>query len=182
MHKAEKADLIIVDLDIPGISGDKLCSIIRKDKRTGGTSVILICSNIKSDIKRCSNSKADFCMTKPISAPLLLKKIRELLNIKKRESARIPLMITAVGSYSLRTFFCHAVDISTSGMLIETDKILHKGKSVSCLFIIPSSRQVTINGKVVRTIIKSPEIYQYGINFSHPTDDALSAIKAFVNK
>jgi CheY-like chemotaxis protein len=182
MHKAEKADLIVVDLDMPGISGDKLCSIIKKDKRTGQTSLILVCSKNKSEIDRCSNSKADFCITRPVAAPVLLKKIRELLNIQKRESVRIPLQITAVGSYSYKTFFCHAVDISSSGMLIETDKILHKGKSVSCLVSMPASRQITVHGKVARVRIKSPEIFQYGINFIHLDADAMHAIKAFINR
>lgn len=31
IHKSEKADLIIIDLDMPDMPGDKLCSMLRKE-------------------------------------------------------------------------------------------------------------------------------------------------------
>ena len=181
IHKSEKADLIIADLDMPGISGDKLCSVIKKDKR-GETSVILVCSNSHSDISRCRNSGADSYITRPVKASLLQKKTRELLKIQKRESLRLPLEVTVVGSYFYNTFFCYAVDISATGILIETERVLHKGKSVSCLLSVPGSRQIIIHGKVVRVRNKSPEIYQYGINFHPLNSDMQSAIEAYIRK
>lgn len=180
MHKSEKADLIIAELDMPGISGDKLCSIIKMDKRLGGTSVILVCSNNRPEISKCSNSGADSYITRPIKASLLQKKIRELLNIQKRESLRLPMEVTLVGSYFYKTFFCYAVDISATGLMIETEKVLHIGKSVSCLLGVPDSRQIIIHGKIVRVSHKSPEIYQYGINIYPLNPDSQSVIEAFI--
>ena len=32
IHKTERADLIITELDLPGMSGDRLCSMLREDE------------------------------------------------------------------------------------------------------------------------------------------------------
>lgn len=180
-HKAEKVDLIIVDLDMPGISGDKLCSVIKKDKSLCKAYVVLVCSDDKSHIKKCTKSGADSYITKPVDADLLLEKVREVLNIRARGSDRIPLKITVVGS-SGKTFFCYAHDLSTSGILLETEKILHKGDSVSCLFCLSDSREILVNGEVVRVKVKSNDIYQYGVKFSHLTAKSRFAIESLFGK
>ena len=41
IHRTERVDLIITELDMPGISGDKLCSLIRKDEELKHVSIII---------------------------------------------------------------------------------------------------------------------------------------------
>jgi len=90
--------------------------------------------------------------------------------------------VSVAGSYFLQTFFCHAVDISSTGLLIETYRILNKGKTVSCLLNMPDARQIKVNGKIMRVMIKSSDIYRYGISFCDLSTDTISAIKTFVGK
>jgi Tfp pilus assembly protein PilZ len=92
------------------------------------------------------------------------------------------LEVSVVGSYFYTTFFCYALDISSTGLLIETDMILKKGKIVSCLLSLPDSRQITVHGKIMRVTIKSNDIYRYGINFYDLKTDTRSAIEAFIGK
>lgn len=179
IHKVEKLDMVIVNLNMPGMDGDKLCSRIKKDKDLKDAFVILISPDAKSDIKRCLKSRADFHITKPVDTNLLLEKVREILNIRSRAFARIPLEMTVVGS-SGKTFFCYARDLSTSGILIETDKILHKKDSVSCLFHLSDSIEIVVDGVIVRVKVKLNDIYQYGIRFSHLPEIARAEIERFV--
>jgi CheY-like chemotaxis protein len=181
IHRIKKADLIITDLDMPGMGGDELASLIKKDKGLRHAFVILICSDRKSDVKRCENSKADFFITKPVNANLLLSKVRQALDIQERGSARIPLRITLVAS-SRRTFSCDAYNVSITGILIETEEVLHRDDSVACLFCISDSDEIIVKGKVVRVKIKGNDTYQYGINFTDLSSSSYSAIEAFVNK
>ncbi|HWR59882.1 MAG TPA: response regulator [Thermodesulfovibrionales bacterium] len=181
IHKAEKVDLIILDIDMPGMTGDKLCSLIKDDKNLGKAYVVLACSDDKSEINRCTQSGADFCITRPIDADLLLDRISEVLIIRARESNRVPLRITVVGSAG-KTFFCYAHDLSASGILIETERILHKGESVGCLFCLQDSREILIDGEVARIKIRSNDIYQYGIKFSHLNAKSRSAINALLHR
>jgi CheY-like chemotaxis protein len=182
MHESQKMDLIITDLDTAGISGDKLCSMVKKEKKVKETFIILVCNDNKPDIEKCKKSGADFYLTKPINAAQLLKKIMQVFNVQRRESLRIPMEVSVVGSYFLQTFFCHAVDISSTGLLIETYRILNKGKTVSCLLNMPDARQIKVNGKIMRVMIKSNDIYRYGISFYDLNTDTISAIKTFVGK
>jgi DNA-binding response OmpR family regulator len=181
IHRIKKADLIIVDLQMDGMGGDELASVIKKDRRLSQTFLMLLCPDRKADIKRCQNSKADFFFTKPVNARLLLSKVRQVLNIKERGSVRIPLRITLIAS-AWRTFSCYAYNVSTTGILIETDEVLHRDDSVACLFCISHSDEIIVRGKVVRVKIRANDTYQYGIDFSDLSSNSYAAIEAFVNK
>jgi DNA-binding response OmpR family regulator len=182
LHEVHKMDLIIADLDTPGISGDKLCAIVKKERKMNRTSVILACNDSKSDIERCKSSGADLYIIKPFDAAKLLKQICQVFNVQRRASLRSPMNVPVVGSYSLKTFFCHTVDISSTGLLIETDRILNEGKTISFLLSIPDSRQITVRGKIMRAIIKPDYTYRYGVNFDDLNTGARSVIEAFVGK
>lgn len=181
IHRAEKADMIIMDIEADGMAGDKLCSAIKKDKGLNNAYVVLVCQDTGADIKKCTKAKADFYITKPIDSALLLKKIREVLDIRMRGSDRIPLKITVVGS-SGKTFSCYAHDLSASGILIETDKVLHKGDSVGCLFCLGDSREIVVNGEIARVKIMSNDVYQYGIKFFSLPAKSLAAIKVLTGR
>ena len=182
MLEAQKMDLIIADIDAAGVSGDKLCATVKRESKTNGTAVILACNDTKPDIERCKRAGADFCVIKPVNADELLKRICQVFNVQRRESFRSPMHIPVVGSYLLKTFVCKSVDISSTGLLIETDRILNKGKTVSCLLNIPDSRQITIRGKIMRAIIRPDYTYRYGINFEELTAGNKSVIEAFIGK
>lgn len=182
MLASQKMDLIIADLDSLGISGDKFCSTIKQENKMKGTFVILACNNNEADIERCKKSGADFYLTKPIDAAELLKKIREVFHVQRRESLRIPVEVSVIGSCSYQTFFCNAVNISSTGLLIQTDRIFKKGDKVSCQLSLLGVRQITVNSEVVRVMIKSNNIYRYGIRFYDLKADTRSAIETYIGK
>lgn len=181
VHRVNKADLIIMNLHMPGMGGDRFASLVKKDKGLREAFVILVCPNRKQDIKRCENSRADFYVTKPVNPTLLLNKVRQTLEIKDRESVRIPLQITITAS-SRKTFSCDAYNVSATGILIETGEVLHKGDTVACLFHAPGSEEIIVHGNVVRVKIRASDLYQYGINFSDLSPHAEATIEAFVNR
>lgn len=190
IHAERKVDLIVADLYMDGMNGDKLCAHIRKkmDKGFRDVLVIIICENKKSDIDKCIKSRANLFITKPFNDEELLQEVRKQLNIRKREVRRIPLRVKIVGSDLYKTFFCYAHDLSTSGILIETDRILHQGKSIACLFCLPelpgqvSPREITINGQIVRVDMKPNNMYQYGIQFNLLTSSTKAILEHYVTQ
>lgn len=76
IHRGEKADMIIADLDMPGIGGDKLCSVIRGDEALKKVSIIIVCTNRQSDLERCSSSGANSYITKPIVPAQLVETVQ----------------------------------------------------------------------------------------------------------
>jgi two-component system, chemotaxis family, chemotaxis protein CheY len=180
LHRAEKMDLIITDLDIPKVGGDSLCSIIRQDPELKHVSILVVCSNRKADINRASLCKANAYITKPLQPAQLLDKVGQLLEIHERKSYRVILRVKVLGKDTSESFLCSSQNISVSGILIETDKILEKGVRISCSFFLPRSEQIVVEGEVMR-IVKNPDSTpQYGIKYHNLVFKHKAAIEEFI--
>jgi CheY-like chemotaxis protein len=182
IHQAENVDLIITKLILPGMSGDQLCSLIRKDPARNHVSVIIVCDNNPPDIERSMTCNANSVITLPSSPVILFEKAIHLLNIPKRESYRVLLSIKVQGKYADTSFYCTSVNISVTGMLIETDRPFAQGDILSCSFFLPDTKQIQVNGKVVRVIQKVSGRNEYGVHFVDLTPDNRSAIEAYITR
>ncbi len=181
IHRDEKVDLAILELEMPEINGDTLCSIIRKDDELKKVSLIIICNNNLSDMKRYSKCRANSYIAIPINPVILMEKVSELINISERKSYRVILNASVNGQHMNQSFLCYSRDISSSGILIETDKVLAAGDTILCSFYLRNSIIIS-EGKVVRSDKKTIEsdINQYGINFSDLTPNSKSTIEAYI--
>jgi len=184
LHKAEKADLIIVNLDMPEMSSEMLCSLIRDDKELRRVSIIVIRSNTESDAKRCLQCRANAFITSPPDNTILLQKMHQLLNVAPRKSLRVPLSIKIHIVSKRRAFVAYAENISVSGMLLHSEVLLFKGDTITCSFYLPDSTHITINAEVIRVLEKETEhdTNCYGVKFADLSVDFGSAIEAFVKK
>lgn len=70
--------LILLDLWIPNISGDRVCSLLKANKKTASIPVLIVSANHAAPriAKECG---ADAFLSKPFEMATLLKKIRALL-------------------------------------------------------------------------------------------------------
>jgi len=182
IHRTEKTDLIVADLDMTGLCGDKLCSIIRKDEAMKKVSIIIVCTNRESDLERCSTSGANSYITKPVDPAQLVEKVSQLLNIPERRSYRVLIKAEVKGKFMNVPFFCSSQDLSASGILLETDRPLARGDIISCSFFLPGSERISTGGEVVRVVRTAAKAFQYGVKFLDLHPDYKSAIEAFVEK
>jgi CheY-like chemotaxis protein len=179
MHKQENFDLIITKLKSPGLSGDDLCSLIRKDGKLCKVSVIIVCGNNKTDIDMSSNCRANAVLTMPLSSDELSNLVFKLLSIPRRESYRVLINVQVNGKHNNKSFLCSSVNISCSGLLIETDNIFDLGNNVSCSFFLPGVKKINVNGTIVRVNAKV-DINEYGIKFDHINNEDRTSIEAFI--
>jgi DNA-binding response OmpR family regulator len=182
IHRNEKVDLIITNLDVAGIDGDQLCSIIRKDDSLKKVSIMLVYVRTEANIKRCSRSKANACIAKPIDSEEFLKTVVRLLNVPVRKSCRVLLKVSVEGKFLKESFFCFSLDISTTGILFETEKKLSKGNIITCSFFLPGSGQIETGGEVMRVIQKADNKYHYGIKFLRLKPKDSLSIERFIQK
>jgi DNA-binding response OmpR family regulator len=180
VHSAEKADLIITKLDMPGMNGDKLCSIIRRNKELCNVSIILVCSDTEADIERSSRCKANDYITTPLIPHVLIDKTVRLLSIPKRESFRVLVSAEVEGTFERKSFLCNLVNLSVSGMMIVSSKNLSKGDRISCSFFLPHEGRITLEGNIVRVSSRTVDLHEYGIRFANLSFDTKSVIEAFV--
>jgi hypothetical protein len=62
------------------------------------------------------------------------------------------LHVTIEKTVSAKHFVCNSLDISLTGILIETTKTFNQGDRHSCSFLLPNVTQIQLTGEIVRTI------------------------------
>jgi DNA-binding response OmpR family regulator len=164
IHREERADLIIADLDKPGMEGDRLCEMIRSDENLRNVSFIITCSSDEESIRRCKECGANVFLLKPLDAEELSHHIMRIFHISERESMRVLMKISVKGESENKFFFSTSRNISASGVLIVTDYKLSEGDKVICSFFI-GSNQIKTDGEVVRVSKESFNVLRYGIRF-----------------
>ncbi len=179
LHRTERMDLIIADLDMPDMGGDRLCSAIRKDPGLKTVSVIIVCSGSSADLERVSHCGANAHITKPIRPVQLVEKVGQLLDVPERKSYRVVLKVTVHGNSRQESFFCSSRDISATGMLIETDKTLNRGDKVSCSFFLPNADRITVDAEIVRAV-RDEKGYQYGVRYLNMPPKFKAEIEDFI--
>lgn len=166
-HKREKVNLILLDLNMPGMNGDEVCRIIRNDNALNHVSIIMVTtSSKKEDIEKCMNAGANDYITKPINATDLLNKVGKYLNIPHRHSLRVLSRVEVKAQTGDRDFFANTVNISTGGVLLESSETIKVGDMLTISLIIPGSfHPIKATGTIVRKIEDSGKTPQYGVRF-----------------
>ncbi len=180
LHQEEKANLIIADLDLPDMGGDALCSLVRKESSTRSVSIILVCQDIPAELERASTCGANAWITKPIRPELLVESVGQLLAVSMRRAYRVLLKAKIHGARQNEPFFCTTHNISVSGILIETEKVLDAGDLITCALFLPGSQQIVVDGEVVRLEKKPDGGYCYGVRFNDLAPEFRAEIERFI--
>ncbi|MBI5634594.1 MAG: response regulator [Nitrospirae bacterium] len=179
LHKEHLTDLMIISLDLPDMSGDKLCTSIRKDSDLRQVSIIMTCNNNIDCIERATHCGANAHITKPFHSGQLTEQVTKLLSIPQRQNYRVLIRISVKGTFSNEPFFCSSCDISSTGIRIETDRQLAKGDLLSCSFFLPGFGKVITEGEIVRTD-NNGDTPRYGIRFRYLDPASRNGIDSFI--
>jgi response regulator RpfG family c-di-GMP phosphodiesterase len=182
VHRAERVDLIMTKLDLPGMASETLFNLIREDPTLRTVSIILSCANTPEAIKASSRCRANAVLLEPLHPVLLMAKARQLLDIAARETIRVLLGATVNGRSGEEAFYCRTKNISATGMMIETRRRLAEGARLSCQFYLPNATSIQATGKIVRIIQQASEAgeHQYGLMFTDVTPEAKQLLVDFV--
>ncbi len=178
LHRKEKADLIIADLDMRKMAGDELCEAIRADRRLRKVSLIIISSPDPVVMERCLSRGANAVIPLPIDPALLLSRISILVHIPERGGLREIIRVDVQGHINGYYFFAVSCNVSSSGMLLETGKVLQTGDRLQCSFVL--DRPVTVDAEVVRVVPVSSSLRRYGVRFVDPGLRATRLIEDFI--
>ncbi|WP_126454180.1 response regulator [Sulfuriflexus mobilis] len=82
--EANKPDLVLLDINLPGINGFEVLQRLQANPDTNNIPVIAISANAReSDIEKGINAGFSYYLTKPINVNLLMTSINEVLGIGK---------------------------------------------------------------------------------------------------
>jgi DNA-binding response OmpR family regulator len=183
IHRRERVNLIVAELNMPDMGCDALCSRIREDTEARSVSFIMVCNDNPAEIDRADRCGANICLRKPLAARTLLGHVEKLLAISVRRGYRVLLRARVKGAKDDVVFFCTSQNISTSGILIETDRTLLPGEQLTCSFYLPGAAHVTADGEVARTQNTPGGTVNYcGVRFTGLSSEHRVAIERFISE
>ena len=165
LQKKYLFDLILSDLHLQDVGGDTLCSGIRSEDIAKNTAIILICYDNKDEHTRIAKCGADAKIIRPVQPEKILETVGSLLNMQLGRTKRAFFTVKVLIKKGEVEFCCVSIDISITGILLETDYHLDIGDRIICLFTLPGASQIETEGDVVRSIRVQESIYKYGVQF-----------------
>jgi CheY-like chemotaxis protein len=183
IHSWEKADVIVTQLDMPGMPSEELFSLIRNSEELRQVSTILICKDTLAHRERCKQCGANAVFTAPVDTVLLQLRLQQFLSVAQRKAYRAVMAVAIQGSFRNRPLPFHTENISSSGMLIRSEEPLAKGDGIFFSFFLPDGTHISGYGEIMRAMkYASTDAFVYGIKFTNLDADMKAAIEAAARK
>jgi len=151
MAAAERPDLVILNLDLPGISGEECCRRLKDHPETSNIPVFLVASHATpAAAERGSRAGCDELVIKPIQWQSFLQAVSRHLGFvhpgNTRVKARLPVKYGAGEKAKLTQY---SVNLSAGGIFIESNVLLPVNTPLSLEFSLPpSQKQFQCKGRV----------------------------------
>lgn len=149
--KRDKPDLIVMDLYMPNMNGDKACKILKEDPLLKHIPIIMTCSTVnEKDRERCFEAGCNGFISKPFSEEDFLENIGKHIDVIGRKHTRLPIVASVSYSLDNKTYEGEALNLSESGIFIKAEAEHPVGAELEdILFSLPTSNSpVKAKGKV----------------------------------
>jgi CheY-like chemotaxis protein len=178
----EKIDMIVTQLDMPGMKSEELYGIIRKSRELREVSIVIVCQDTLAHRERCRKCKANAVLTLPLDGELLSLKVQQFLSVAPRMMYRAALAVAIEGKFKNRPLPFWTENLSANGMLIRAQEPLAKGDGIFFSFFLPDGTHVSGYGEIVRAVqlVNEPDSFQFGITFTSIDPEVKSAIEKVV--
>ncbi|HEY4716484.1 MAG TPA: response regulator [bacterium] len=186
LAKEEKPDIILLDLEMPRMTGIEACRILKNDEKLKKIPIVIVTSHAKKN--ECLKVGADYFIQKPVNEVQLLLAIKKFVSIKDRIDARSPISVLVIYKYKNKTYAAYTRDLSSSGVFIITRDLLPIGAEVKMEIELAHPKvgngiKVKADANVIR-IEKGEEggyiIGGMGVRFSTINDKGQRDIKKFI--
>jgi CheY-like chemotaxis protein len=181
LARAEKPDLIILDLEMPEMNGIQACRILKADPQTQRTPIIVLTSMQMEDEAR--RAGAEHYLRKPIDEPRFLAEIKKFLPIHERADPRVVIDVPISFWRDGEPFIGRLLNLSRTGLFIATDQLLPVGARLEISFALPhdfSGKRITAEAMVVRVSEQEPQ--GFGSRFFQISSGARLFIEEFLDR
>jgi CheY-like chemotaxis protein len=179
IHGARQVDLIITEDSLPMMGSARLCVAIRNDALLKNVSIIIVTDAGEKNAMQWREAGANAVIARPLDPVQLFSKISELIVIPQRKELRAPLRASVKSQRNNGPFCADSRNISLSGMLLETDRLLEKGDVLSCTFRIAHS-EISADCTVTRVDAGTSGKRWYGVKFLNCSTKSLVTIEHFI--
>jgi response regulator RpfG family c-di-GMP phosphodiesterase len=181
--RTERPNLIIFGYDLFDMTAPEFCREIRSDDDTRAISLLLVCD-------RENNEHGDLCLSagcndvifRPLHKPELDEKVERLTRIPVRRQLRTITKIEVSLEKNGRFLLGRSVNISSTGMLVELDRLLPQEGPVRLHFYLPGDpKPLQLLAHVLRAEF-SGAMSKYGLRFVEPSETDRERISRFVHR
>jgi uncharacterized protein (TIGR02266 family) len=121
--RRERPDVVVVDLDMPGMPGDELCRRIKADPDLAGTPVIIVTGRDQGhEHARAVQAGADDVVEKPINRVSLIQSVNHFIRLAMRGLVRVPLDTDVDLSLAKAASQGRSINVSRGGIFVETEQ------------------------------------------------------------
>lgn len=177
-------DLIVLDFEMPEMTGPQVCRSLRSDPRTSHIPVLILSIRDTEDVLReVESSGAVGFIRKADGREALLENVARVLGVPRRRHVRSACMFTVGITESGRTFSGIVQNVSASGMFLTASRRFEVGVALRIRFNLPGvETEVQMLGEVVRTEEISDSEQGFGIQLLEMNDASRDALNEFLDK
>lgn len=150
--REERPDLVVLDQNMPKMTGITCCAAMRRDPVLKGVPVIMISSSSsQEDRKAFRDAGCNDFLAKPLDRSAFLGTVRRFLPGIDRRDHRVPCRIPVEISINGTAVAGVIGDLSLHGLYVATDKETDAGSLLSLGFRLPTSEEnhlITANGRI----------------------------------
>lgn len=174
-------DILLLDFYMPGMDGDEVCRLIRKNKRWQNLPILMVTAAGKpEEVQRCLQSGCDDYITKPVNKQELREKVQRLLGeVKRRKDERVSVKLPVQVREGDRLHVASTQDLSTSGVYLKSAVPLTENTGIEIRFEAPQEKPLVLFGKIKRTSKQAAE--GCGVYFIHPDPESKELLEMLVH-
>jgi response regulator RpfG family c-di-GMP phosphodiesterase len=181
--KMDQPNLIIFAFDLFDMTAPEFCREIRGDESTRGISLLLVADREHHEHgDLCLSAGCNDVIFRPLHKPELDEKVERLAKIPVRRQLRTMTKIEVSLEKNGRFILARSLNISATGMLIETDKPIPQDGPVRLHFYLPADpKPLQIMAEVLRAEFAGA-MAKYGMRFLSASDEDAERIGRFVHR
>lgn len=177
-------DVVVINADLESIDAASVCEHLKK----AYPMVPVVITSVQSSVKNrqsALNAGADLFVEQPVPREYFIEKLKILLEHQTRTNDRIEFQGSAVVTTDSGSQTIVIGDLSSSGLLLETELDLSPGTIVKLKFHVPGEKEsIQVTGEVVRRIEHDPKAPQQksgvGVRFVEFSSDSEKRLEAFI--
>ncbi len=190
LARKEPPDLIVLDFDMPEMSGEVCFHKVKDDPLLRSIPVILVCdSHNEQHQQACKKLDCGGVLTKPLHKRTFLDMGRKLLAAIDRREKRLPFKSTVFFTNDAGSFYGTSLDLSPGGIFVQHPEPIQVDERIRLHFVLADDPNGVV-GAVGRVAWTSSDRLGaegripkgFGVEFLQLDEGAAEHLKAFLAK
>jgi CheY-like chemotaxis protein len=180
--KLEKPDIILLDHEMPKMTGIECTRIIKNDEALKHIPILMISSANKKD--EAMRAGVDEYVKKPVSEDLFLKELKKFVDIKDRSDERVNVSVPVKYSAGKNKYTAFSRDISSAGLSVIAGDLLAVGTELNIDIDVGDDKGIKMKGDIVREMKEEHDGYLItgmGIKFTKISPEAKQRLEKFLS-